>query len=295
MRAGLRRSRGARNLYVWGEAGRGKTWLLDAFFESIPFSDKRRVHFHRLLDDLHQSIHSRRGERDAIRTAVADIAGGVRLLYFDEFHAHDSGDARLLTRILEHVIESGVTIVVSSNYPPAGLLPNPIWHHTIEPAIELISKNMEILELSGDRDLRLDGKATKPGFAYGTWRAVTTPPGREPTCSHLEVRGRTFAVESASDDHLVLTFEQGCERPVSAIEYVHWAREFPRWSIRAVPPFSAADAAAQQRFINLVDVLVDADIETHFTSTLELDEFIATSDGRPDAFRMMSRLKLLRR
>ncbi|MGO2746510.1 cell division protein ZapE [Microbacterium sp.] len=289
----------ARGLYIHGPAGRGKSWVANAFFESLPTTRKTRVHFHGFLDALHRSIHDRRlrqdrDEADAVTQAIDDVTGRSRVLFFDEFHVHDSGDARLLTRLLEHVFRQEITVIATSNYAPDDLLPNPIWHHLFEPGIALIHAHMDTFELDGPTDYRTLAHDHSSGFASGSWTtSAALPDAREATVAR--VRDREFPVLAARPDELWISFAQLCETPTSTIEYLEWAQSFPRWVITDIPAFADADAQAQQRFINAVDVLVDADVPVTFVSPSGLDAFLAGTTERPDAFRMASRLQLLRR
>ncbi|AXL13102.1 cell division protein ZapE [Microbacterium foliorum] len=281
-----------RSLYVYGDAGRGKSWLADAFYASLPIRHKTRVHFHGFFDELHRSIHSHRSERDAIERAIDDVTRNSRLLFFDELHVHDSGDARLLTRLLDHVFTRKLTVLATSNYAPDNLLPNPIWHHIFERGIALIKTHMDIWSLNGPTDYRTMQDDHSKGFAAGTWstrEAAPAPTWLDSLASH----GRSFPVTSTDDGELTATFGQLCRTPTSTVEYLQWSRDFTQWSITDVPPFSAADPEAQQRFINLVDVLVDADVPVRFSAHVDLDSFLADASQRPDAFRMASRLRLL--
>ncbi|HWH26852.1 MAG TPA: cell division protein ZapE [Pseudolysinimonas sp.] len=282
-----------RGLYIHGEAGRGKSWLADAFYSELPLVQKTRVHVHGFFDELHRSIHDRRNEKDAVERAIDDITRNSRLLFFDELHVHDSGDARLLTRLLDHVFQRGLTVLATSNYAPSDLLPNPIWHHIFEPGIALITANMDVWRLAGPVDYRTVREDHERGFAAGTW---TIAPSRPTTSGDqtITVRDRAFTVTSAHDGEIVASFDQLCSATTSTVEYLHWAQAFPRWVITDVPSFGVVDAEAQQRFINLIDVLVDADVSAHFTSTSDLPNFLADASTRPDAFRMASRLKLLK-
>lgn len=286
----LRRS-SSRSLYVYGDAGRGKSWLADAFYTQLPLAQKTRVHFHGFFDELHRNIHDHRTERDAVERAIDDITRDSRLLFFDELHVHDSGDARLLTRLLRHAFQRGLTVLATSNYAPDGLLPNPIWHHTVEPGIALITTHMDVWNLAGTLDYRIVTEDHERGFAAGTW--TIAPPSTAPDHQTVTVKDRAFTVTSAHDDEMVATFDQLCSAATSTVEYLHWAQAFPRWVITEIPSFGAVDAEAQQRFINLIDVLVDADVPVRFSSTVDLPGFISAASKRPDAFRMTSRLQLL--
>ncbi|MEZ3161144.1 cell division protein ZapE [Microbacterium sp. BWT-B31] len=292
-RSSLRRSP-PRSLYIHGDAGRGKSWLADAFYAELPLAKKTRVHFHGFFDDLHRSIHDRRSERDAVERAIDDITQNTRLLFFDELHVHDSGDARLLTRLLDHVFQRGLIVLATSNYAPDDLLPNPIWHHIFEPGIALIKKHMDVWNLAGPVDYRTVNEEHDHGFAAGTWTTTPARSGAPEQQTRTVVNGRSFAVTSVADGELVATFEQLCSAATSTVEYLDWARSFSRWVITDIPSFSAVDAEAQQRFINLVDVLADAEIAVRFSSRVDLSGFLADASERPDAFRMASRLQPLR-
>lgn len=285
--------RGApRSVYVYGEAGRGKSWLADAFYCALPDRQKTRVHIHRFFDELHRSIQSHRSERDAIERAIDDVTGNSRLLLFDELHVHDSGDARLLTRLLNHVFARKLTVLATSNYAPGDLLPDPIWHHIFEPGIALIEANMDVVLLSGPTDYRTTNDDHTHGFAGGTWSTTTLPVAWHAPHS-VTVHGRSFPVTSTDNGELTATFDQLCRTPTSTVEYLHWARDFTRWTVTDIPRFSSADPEAQQRFINLVDVLVDANVRVDFFAAVDLDDFLEDASQRPDAFRMASRLRLL--
>lgn len=293
----------ALGMYLHGPAGRGKSWLADAFFHAAPTRAKRRVHFHGFLEELHRAIFARRaaastvageGEpaSDVVSAAIGDAIGDVRLLVFDEFHVHDPGDARLLTLVLHHLLAREVAVVATSNYAPEELLPNPVWHAMFEPGIALLRTHLEIVRLDGPRDYRAITRS-RDGFAAGAW--LVTPEGGTTTeHARLEVRGRAFDVVAADGDELVVTFAQLCEVPTSTIEYLDWAARFSRWTVRDVPAFTEIAPPARQRFVNVVDVLVDRGTTAVFTSRLELEDFIETAAGAgPDATRLQSRMRLL--
>jgi len=286
--------RDARGLYVHGAPGRGKSWLADAFYAALSTEQKARVHFHGFFDELHRRIYRHLGEPDALERAMGELTGDAVILVFDELHVPDSGDARLLNRLLAHVFDRGITVLVTSNHAPEDLFPDPNLHHVFEPGIALIAENMDVWQLDGPTDYRpLMGRHDR-GFAAGNWTRVRDdgrPDEREAT---LAVGGRRFTVIAADDGELVATFAQLCEAATATVEFLRWAHEFPRWTITGIPPFDAVDLQAQQRFLNLIDVLVDADVRVDFASTVDLEGFLAVASGRPEAIRMVSRLRLLR-
>lgn len=290
--AGCPRGPRGRGVYVHGPAGRGKTWIADAVFTALPRGRATRVHFHGFFDDLHRRIHAHRGSPDATRRAVDDVLGRSRVVFFDELHVHDPGDARLLTRLLERIVETERILIATSNYAPDELLPDPVWHHLFEPGIALLTTHLDVCRLDGPTDYRTRPRKSRDGFRSGTWS--TAVPARVTSAAHrLVVRDRTFTVLFADDRSLVATFEQLCDAPVAATEYRQWSVAHPRWTIMDVPPLDQVGPSAQQRFVTLIDVLVDADVPLDVFSRVDLEEFLTRAGGRPDAFRMGSRLRLL--
>jgi cell division protein ZapE len=291
-----RRGNGSRGLYVYGSAGRGKSWLANAFYEAAPTPRKVRIHFHSFFDELHRHMHLHRHDHSMMRQALDDVIGQSQLLFFDELHVHDSGDARLLTRLLEYVLSRRVTILATSNYAPDDLLPNPIWHHIFEPGIELIKTHLDIHHLAGQTDYRAARRSGGSiGFSAGEWTSALPsqdlPSSGERTT--LTVGSRHFTVLAVRDDQLLVSFTQLCDSPLSTIEYLHWARTYRRWTIVDVPQFVRVGPEAQQRFINLIDILVDTDVQVIFVSAHTLTAFLDAATTRPDAIRMASRLQLL--
>ncbi|WP_171467171.1 AFG1/ZapE family ATPase [Cellulosimicrobium sp. 72-3] len=345
--AGARR-RPVRGLYVWGPAGRGKSWLAGAFFaavaDGLPAGATKRVHVYDLFRELHAAIHARRvtaltGPRPAVgqggptrgwRTratapvaeptpprpseespeprpgavdsAIDGLLRGTTLLYLDELHLHDTGDATLLTRLLRRAFAAGVVVLATSNYEPGTLLPNPLWHHVAEPGIALLRAHLDVVELAGPTDYRTLGGRGRAGFAAGAWlrpgttaqldaRGLRRPGADEATA--VRTGSRTFPVTAARAHELWVTFDDLAGRPTSTLEYLDWSVRFRRWVVTDVPLLTAVDREAQQRFIAVVDVLVDADVELVVTSPHALGTFRTALPDRPDAFRTASRLQLL--
>lgn len=311
--SGRSRRRRPGGVHLHGPAGRGKTWLADTIASASAERlgvRVRRLHFHRFLDDLHRAVHRHRGDprhhAHAMESATDELIGGAELLVFDEFHVHDAGDAHFLTRLLRRTAATGrTTLIATSNYPPEDLLPNPLWHHLMEPGIALIRERMEVLDLDDGVDHRLredDGEAPargRAGFAAGGWLApealadagLTAPTAAEADLVHAG--SRVFEVLARRDGELWLSFAQLAEAPLSTREVLPWAAESACWVIVDVPRLESVDEEAQQRFITVVDILADQEVTTWFVSPVPRDRFLASAGDRPDAFRMVSRLGLL--
>ncbi|WLG42961.1 cell division protein ZapE [Pseudomonas sp. FP1740] len=255
-------------LYLHGAVGRGKSWLLDGFFQAIPVTAKQRLHFHEFFAQLHQGMFSHRDQPDALATTLDELLQDCRVLCFDEFHVHDIGDAMLITRLFKALFRRGILLLVTSNYPPEGLLPNPLYHARFKPVIDLINTRMQVMEVGGPHDYRSQARThAQQLFTQGqyVWPATVTqrqalhllehdaPPIRLPVGTrHLHARyceGRTIG----------FTFADLCEHPTAVMDYLELCRRFDRWIIDKLPSLADCSIAAQQRFINLIDVLYDQD------------------------------------
>lgn len=141
-------------LYFWGGVGRGKSFLMDAFFTCVPYRRKRRVHFHHFMAEVHNQLRSLSKEADPLVTVAARIAQTTRLLCFDEFHVSDIADAMILSRLLSELFRHGVIMVLTSNYPPDQLYPNGLQRNNFLPAIELLKQHLAVFNLDGGNDYR---------------------------------------------------------------------------------------------------------------------------------------------
>lgn len=258
-------------VYMWGPVGRGKTWLLDRYFDAAP-TPKKRVHFHSFFRDLHAS-YFRHGF--SLEKALNELLGHIELLCFDEFHVHDIGDARLISRMLDALFAREITLVTTSNYPPDGLLPNPLFHDAFVPTIELLKSKLRIVPVDGPVDYRTQASpaaeitasmSRTSGFASGTWSVGTSTEG--------------------------VSFAELCDSPKSTSDYLTIIQEIEDLTITAVPALKATNHNAVQRFSNLVDVLYDGDVRTYFYSSVPLEEFADGCNGL-DIERICSRLSQL--
>ncbi len=157
LRAVLRRAPHApeQGLYLWGGVGRGKTWLMDMFYDSLPFKQKRRRHFHRFMQEVHAGLKANSGHEAPLEKVADTIAAGVQVLCFDEFFVSDIADAMILGTLLEALFERGVTLVATSNSPPDELYRDGLQRQRFVPAIELIKHHTRVLNVDGGTDYRL--------------------------------------------------------------------------------------------------------------------------------------------
>ncbi|MGF6594645.1 cell division protein ZapE [Pseudomonas sp. 2835] len=291
----------ARSLYLYGAVGRGKSWLLDGFFQALPQARKRRLHFHDFFARLHQGMFDHRQQDDALACTLDELLDDCQVLCFDEFHVHDIGDAMLITRLFQALFERRIFLLVTSNYTPEGLLPNPLYHQRFEPVIRLINSRMQVLEVGGEQDFRsLPGAAGQQRFTQGHYlwpgsreqrQALQLPePGDAPVL--LEVGKRTLRARLSEERTVGFDFVELCEQPTAVIDYLELARRFDHWIIDCLPNLEDCSVAAQQRFINLVDVLYDQDKHLVLIGSLPLAASLGGSAS--DLARTRSRLGQLR-
>lgn len=289
----------ARSLYLYGPVGRGKSWLLDGFFQAVPITAKQRLHFHDFFARLHQGMHRHRALDDALGATLDELLGGCRVLCFDEFHVHDIGDAMLLTRLFNALFSRGVWLLVTSNYAPAGLLPNPLYHERFLPVIHLINSSMEVIEVGGDTDFRsLPANREHQRFTRGCYAWPGTAAQRQalrvphPQPVMLEVNKRPLRALASDGRRVLFAFADLCENATAVIDYLVLAERYDEWIIDGLDDLTECSLAAQQRLVNLVDVLYDQDREVVVLGKRPLEQSL---DGPlADLMRTRSRLGQLR-
>ncbi len=263
-----------RGLYIHGDVGRGKTMLMDLFFEASPVARKRRIHFHEFMADVHERVHTLRqklksGELkngDPIAHAAAAIADEAWLLCFDEFHVTDIADAMILGRLFAALFEHGVVVVATSNVAPSDLYREGLNRALFLPFIALFEKHMEVVRLDARADFRLEKLAGMrvwhvPADAAASaaldemWQRLTH--GHRGTPHELVVKGHVVHVPRAAMGAARFTFRELCEKPLGASDYLKIAREFHTLVIDRVPVMGWEQRNAAKRFITLIDTLYD--------------------------------------
>lgn len=291
-----------RGVYVWGPVGRGKSWLVDTFYEAVPTPRKRRMHFHEFFREFHTHYAAHRNGPRAGERAVRDLLGDARLVCFDEFHVHDPGDATILTKVLDSLLAHRITLVATSNYPPSGLLPNPLFHHLIEPAAAALESALDIVEVAGPRDYRRHGRPPATGFGLGRYlwpghtRQLVDAGLRPPEAAErraVAIGNRTVIALAARGEDIWFDFADLCDRPYSTIDYLYLADRYRRWTVAGLPLLATVHRDPVQRFANLVDVLCDRQVPLTLIGRAPLSECLAGAELPADFHRTASRLALL--
>jgi len=255
-----------RGLYLWGAVGRGKTWLMDLFFESLPFAAARRRHFHRFMHDVHAALEKLRDRPDPLERLAERIVRDTRVLCFDEFAVADIADAMILGGLLAGLTSRGLTLVATSNAQPRDLYPGGLQRERFLPAIELIERHTEVFELASPTDYRLRRLANA-----GTYLAADAPDsvrrlaalfedlaGRGAVAGgSIEIEGRAIPVVRRGREAVWFEFAALCAGPRSQDDYIEIAREFGSVIVQNVPVLDALHENEARRFIALVDELYD--------------------------------------
>jgi cell division protein ZapE len=255
-----------RGLYLWGGVGRGKTFLIDLFYASLPFQEKRRTHFHRFMRAVHARLREHAGERDPLAAIAREWRAQLRVLVLDEFFVSDIGDAMLLARLLEHLFDAGLVLVTSSNTPPANLYPGGLQRVRFEPAIALIEQHCRVLHLDSPNDYRLRTLTRSPVYRQPLdaradawlaerWQALTS--GCVQEGGPLQVDGRAIPARALAEGFAWFDFTALCEGPRAAADYIEVAREFHTVLLGGVPVLDARHDDAARRLVTLVDELYD--------------------------------------
>lgn len=265
-----RRFRAARapelGLYFWGGVGRGKTYLMDAFHDSLPFERKLRVHFHRFMQRVHRELAELEGEKNPIEVIGDRLAAQTDIICFDEFFVSDIADAMILANFLEAIFCRGITLVATSNIAPDGLYANGLQRARFLPAIELLKTHTEVLNVDAGIDYRLRTLEQARLYHYpmddAAYASLTDSferlaPDAPQHWQRIEINGRYLTCRCLADDVAWFEFPELCDGPRSQNDYIELAREFHAVVLSGVPRMDASMDDQCRRFINLVDEFYD--------------------------------------
>jgi cell division protein ZapE len=272
-----------RGIYLWGGVGRGKTFLMDLFFESLPFPDKLRLHFHRFMQRVHRDLTRYSGIASPLEAVAEDIATEARVLCFDEFHVSDIGDAMILGELFRALFRRGVTLVATSNQAPKELYPNGLQRGRFLPAIALLETHTDVVHLDSAVDYRLRVLERAEIYHYpldaaadqslsASFRALAPDGAAIQSDTALEVEGRLIRCRKNADDVAWFDFPALCDGPRSQADYIELAREYHAVLVSGVPVFSRAMEDQARRFISLVDEFYDRNVKLILSAAAPVDE-----------------------
>ena len=254
-----------RGVYLWGGVGRGKSFLMDIFFAAVPIVRKTRVHFHQFMRSVHRELDDLKGIENPLDEVGARIASRYRLICFDEFHVSDIADAMILHRLLEKLFELNVGFVMTSNYPPEGLYPDGLHRDRIVPAIELLTRQLDVVQIDAGVDYRqramqrIDAYITPGGAAADAalqtgFDRIAETDDDDPV---LEIEARRIRARRRAGGVVWFDFAVLCGGPRSQNDYLEIAAQFHTVLLSNIPRMSAGHASEARRFTWLVDILYD--------------------------------------
>lgn len=288
-----------RGIYMWGGVGRGKTFLMDLFFETLRFRKKKRIHFHRMMREVHTRLGDLRNQSDPLEVVAATIARDARVLCFDEFYVSDIGDAMILGRLLDGLFRRNVTLVTTSNLPPDDLYADGLQRERFVPAINLLKRHTQVVPLDGGEDYRL--RLLQRAGTYLTPLGPDTDrhllqffndvaPGKVTEGRRIDINGRTIETLRAAKGVAWFDFRELCEGARSQADYIEIARWHHTVIVSDVPRLDAQADDAARRFIALIDEFYDRRVKLVLAAAAAAAELYTGSRLAFEFQRTVSRL-----
>jgi len=287
-----------KGVYLWGGVGRGKSFLMDAFYSSLPVERKARLHFHEFMRGVHDQLKQLRSQSDPLEVVAKTIAQRYEIICFDEFHVSDIADAMILHKLLHELFEQGVSFVMTSNYEPSLLYTDGLHRDRILPAIELIKRRMDVLNVDTGVDYRRRSleqmrlyltPITEQTHAELT-EAFQNLTDETPMASQIEIENRQLPVLACHNNVVWFDFKTLCEGPRSQNDYLDLASRFDTVLLSDVPKMAARDASAARRFTWLIDVLYDHKVKLIMSAAVPTSELYVSGPMSGEFHRTESRL-----
>jgi cell division protein ZapE len=270
-----------RGLYLWGGVGRGKTYLMDCFYECLPLTAKRRVHFHRFMEDVHRGLKRYSDQRDPLVHVGQTLAEQAQVLCFDEFFVSDIADAMILAGLLSTMFDHGVTLIATSNVEPKNLYRDGLQRAKFLPAIDLLEQHARVLNVDGGTDYRLRILERAEIYHFPLDEAAWTSleqsfrqlaPG---DCQHsvvIHINGRPVEAIGVSEGVAWFQFDELCQKARGVSDYIELARRFNTVLLSNVPKMADGMNDPARRFIHLVDELYDRHVNLILSAECDVDQ-----------------------
>ncbi len=280
----LDRRRMVRGVYLWGGVGRGKSFLMDSFFAYTSVERKKRVHFHRFMQEIHKALHVHQGQESPMALVARDIAAEVSLLCLDEFHVTDITDAMLMRRLLEGLMAEGVVLLTTSNFAPDELYQHGLQRNQFLPAINLIKERMTVVNVDGGVDYRL--RELEKAGTYHTGSDADQRLGQAfgriadsvDEARSLEIEDRQIRVRRQAPGIAWFDFNELCAGPRGKPDYIELSRRYHTILISGVPRFTGADGDVLRRFVWLVDEFYDRRVKLMLGAAVAAGKLVADAE-----------------
>jgi len=270
-----------KGLYFWGGVGRGKTFLMDIFYQSLPGEKKMRIHFHDFMNQIHHALKSQSQQEKPLQIVARDIAERVEILCLDEFVITDIGDAMIIAGLLESLFESAVVLVTTSNSAPQNLYRDGLQRTRFLPAIDLLNQNCEVVNLDGGEDYRLLGLQQTDLYTVPHSDAANESIHRyldehvKPlqTCrGNLCINGRELSFQVCAEDTVWFSFAELCKTTRSQNDYLELARLFNTLILTDIEVMSTMQDDVARRFVLLIDVIYDHRVKLICTAAARAED-----------------------
>ncbi len=289
-----------RGAYLWGGVGRGKTFVMDLFFESLPFERKLRQHFHRMMYHVHSRLSRLSNREDPLEIVGAELAARARIICFDEFFVSDIADAMILGRLLDALFARGVALIATSNIPPDELYLDGLQRQQFLPAIELLKQHTEVVEVAGDTDYRLrvleQAEIYHAPLEEAAARNLTTyferiAPETGTRGQPMEVHGRDIPTIRRADGIAWFDFAALCDGPRSQDDYIEIARSFQTVIVSDIPVLDKTRENEARRFVALIDEFYDRRVKLIISAAAPIDSIYTGTRLVREFERTRSRLR----
>lgn len=287
-----------RGVYLWGGVGRGKSFLMDAFFSNVPVVRKTRLHFHEFMRGVHRELEQVKGQQDPLDEISRRLSKRYRLICFDEFHVSDVADAMILYKLLFGLFERGTSFVMTSNYEPSTLYPDGLHRDRILPAIKLIYDRMDVLNVDSGVDYRR--RALEQVKCYhtplgkdanlaiqDTFEKLSDTPAMDPV---VTIENRKIQSVKRSGSVIWFDFATLCGGPRSQNDYLELASRYHAVILSDVPKMQAKQASEARRFTWLIDVLYDHKVKLIMSAECEPEELYTQGPMSNEFHRTVSRI-----
>ncbi len=297
-----------KGLYLWGGVGRGKSMVMDLFFEHAPVEQKQRVHFHAFMQEVHRRLHAFReaqkdgrvdGDKDAVQALARVIVDKAWLLCFDEFHVTDIADAMILGRLFEAMFAAGAVVVATSNRHPKDLYKDGLQRERFLPFIDILMDKMDVMEVPAARDYRLERLKGMEAYLSPDDAAAhkkldddfaSLTIGATANSTSLTVNGREVNIAKTAEGVAFVDFDELCAKPLGPGDYLAIAGRFHTLMISGIPKLGPHNRNEAKRFVTLIDALYEAKVNLICTAAVPPIELYTEGDGAFEFERTVSRL-----
>ncbi len=287
-----------RGVYMYGGVGRGKSFLMDCFFDAVPLKRKARLHFHEFMREVHRELTGLQGTQNPLDVLGARMAKRYKLICFDEFHVADITDAMILYRLLMALFQNGVGFVTTSNFKPDDLYPGGLHRDRILPAIALLNERLEVLNVDNGTDYRsrtleqvklyhMPLGAEADALMTEAFNQLAAVPDEDPL---LHIEAREIQARRKAGDVVWFDFRQLCGGPRSQNDYLELAQQFHTVMLSNVPHMPVSMASPARRFTWLVDVLYDRRVKLIMSAAVPPEELYTEGPLAHEFVRTVSRL-----